>query len=93
VIAYWAGILARAPVLIRAFLAAATRYQVDPALVKAWCGARAAFFRTRAGRAGNWSHANPRRRRREWAAAEHISAFEHRACLDPATTPWPAPGI
>jgi soluble lytic murein transglycosylase len=66
--------------------AAAQRYGVEPALVKAivW---RESHFRPKArGGAGEIGLMQLREdAAREWADAEHIEGFAHEQCLDPAT--------
>lgn len=67
-------------------VAAARRYQVDPRLVKAvvW---RESYFNAHAhGRAGELGLMQVRNlAAQEWAQAEHLTNFQHSACLDPAT--------
>jgi soluble lytic murein transglycosylase len=67
-------------------LAAANRYQIDPALVKAVVWRESRFNPGARGRAGELGLMQIREpAATEWARAEHLAAFEHRACLDPAT--------
>jgi soluble lytic murein transglycosylase len=67
-------------------VAAARRYQIDPALVKAvvWCESR--FDSHARGRAGELGLMQIRAgAAQEWAAAERLGSFGHEACLNPAT--------
>jgi soluble lytic murein transglycosylase len=67
-------------------LAAAHRYQMDPALVKAVVWRESGFNPDARGRAGELGLMQIREAAAsEWAKAEHIPSFQHRACLDPAT--------
>jgi soluble lytic murein transglycosylase len=67
-------------------VAAANRYQVDPALVKAVVWRESRFDPAARGRAGELGLMQIRAdAAAEWAAAERIPAFDHRACLDPGT--------
>jgi soluble lytic murein transglycosylase len=66
--------------------AAARRYQVDPALVKAVIWQESRFDPDARGRAGEFGLMQVRAgAARDWAAAEHLRTFEPEACLDPAT--------
>jgi soluble lytic murein transglycosylase len=66
--------------------AAAARYQVDPALVKAVIWQESRFNPNDRGRAGELGLMQIREAAAfEWASDEHIAGFEHAACLDPAT--------
>jgi soluble lytic murein transglycosylase len=66
--------------------AAAVRYQVDPALVKAVVWQESRFNPHDRGGAGELGLMQVRETAAwEWASAEHIAGFEHAACLDPAT--------
>jgi soluble lytic murein transglycosylase len=65
---------------------AARRYHVDPALVKAVVWRESRFDPNARGRAGELGLMQIRApAAEEWAAAERIAGFEHRACLDPET--------
>jgi soluble lytic murein transglycosylase len=66
--------------------AAAARYQVDAALVKAVVWRESRFDPHARGRAGELGLMQLREdAAREWADAEGIEAFEHEHCLDPVT--------
>jgi soluble lytic murein transglycosylase len=66
--------------------AAARRYQMDPALVKAVVWQESRFNPKDRGRAGELGLMQVREDAAwEWALSEHITGFEHAACLDPAT--------
>lgn len=67
-------------------LAAAQRYQLDPALVKAVVWRESRFNPDARGRAGELGLMQIRETAAaEWAGTEHITSFQHRACLDPVT--------
>ena len=86
VIAWWGWDYRRERRFDSCILAAARRYQVDPALVKAVVWRESRFDPDARGRAGELGLMQIRAAAaEEWAAAEHIAGFEHRACLDPAT--------
>jgi soluble lytic murein transglycosylase len=66
--------------------AAASRYQMEPALVKAVIWRESRFSPKDRGRAGELGLMQVRETAAlEWASTEHIASFEHEACLDPAT--------
>jgi soluble lytic murein transglycosylase len=66
--------------------AAATRYRLEPALVKAVVWQESRFNPNDRGGAGELGLMQIREAAAfEWAASEHIAAFDHSACLDPAT--------
>lgn len=66
--------------------AAAARYQLEPALVKAVIWRESRFNPNVRGAAGELGLMQIREAAAfEWAASEHIAAFDHAACLDPAT--------
>ncbi|HZM02318.1 MAG TPA: lytic transglycosylase domain-containing protein [Candidatus Saccharimonadales bacterium] len=66
--------------------AAGHRYQVDPALVKAVVWQESRFNPDARGLAGELGLMQIRETAAlEWASAEHLNAFDHSACLDPAT--------
>ncbi len=66
--------------------AAAGRYQMDPALVKAVVWQESRFHPNVRGGAGELGLMQVREDAAlEWASDEHITEFEHAACLDPAT--------
>jgi soluble lytic murein transglycosylase len=86
VIAYWRWDYWHERRFDSLILAAANRYQIDPALVKAVVWRESRFDPDARGRAGELGLMQIRAAAAgEWAAAEHIASFEHRACLDPAT--------
>lgn len=67
-------------------VAAARRYQIDPALVKAVVWRESRFDPRARGRAGELGLMQIRAAAaQEWAAAERLHSFAHQACLDPAT--------
>ena len=66
--------------------AAARRYGVEPALVKAIVWRESRFHPRVRGRAEEIGLMQLREEAaREWASAEHLSAFEHEHCFDPGT--------
>jgi soluble lytic murein transglycosylase len=66
--------------------AAATRYQLDPALVKAVVWQESRFRPSERGRVGEVGLMQVREDAAlEWASAEHVMPFDYLACLDPAT--------
>ena len=66
--------------------AAAQRYGVEPALVKAVVWRESRFHPQVRGRAQEIGLMQIREdAAREWADAEHLSSFEHEQCLDPST--------
>jgi soluble lytic murein transglycosylase len=66
--------------------AAATRYQMEPALVKAVVWQESRFNPSDRGRAGELGLMQVREDAAlEWASSEHIAPFQHANCLDPAT--------
>ncbi len=66
--------------------AAASRYQMESALVRAVIWRESRFSPSVRGRAGELGLMQVREAAAlEWASDEHIAAFEHAACLDPAT--------
>jgi soluble lytic murein transglycosylase len=86
VIAWWGWDYWRERRFDPLIVAAANRYQVDPALVKAVVWRESRFNPGARGRAGELGLMQIREpAAAQWASAEHISSFEHRACLDPAT--------
>jgi soluble lytic murein transglycosylase len=69
-----------------AILAAAQRYQVDPSLVKAVVWQESRFNPDARGVAGELGLMQIREDAAlEWASAEHLTGFDHGACLDPVT--------
>ena len=86
VIAWWGWDYWRERRFDSLILAAAHRYQIDPALVKAVVWRESRFDPDARGRAGELGLMQIRAdAASEWAAAERIASFEHRSCLDPAT--------
>ena len=66
--------------------AAAERYGVEPALVKAVVWRESRFHPRARGRAGEIGLMQLREEAaREWARAEHLDGFEHEHCFDPGT--------
>jgi soluble lytic murein transglycosylase len=66
--------------------AAAARYQVEPALVKAIVWRESRFHPNARGRAHEIGLMQLQEdAAREWADAEHIRGFEHEHCFDPQT--------
>lgn len=69
-----------------AIAAAARRYQLDPALVKAVIWRESGFNPRVVGRAGELGLMQVREAAAyEWAAAERITVFDHADCVDPVT--------
>jgi soluble lytic murein transglycosylase len=65
---------------------AAARYQLEPALIKAVIWRESRFNPNDRGGAGELGLMQIREAAAyEWAASEHIAAFDHADCLDPAT--------
>jgi soluble lytic murein transglycosylase len=86
VIAWWGWDYRREHRFDSLIFAAAKRYQVDPALLKAVVWRESRFDSGARGRAGELGLMQIRApAAAEWAAAERIPGFDHRACLDPAT--------
>jgi soluble lytic murein transglycosylase len=81
---WWEGRLERSQdVPIRA---AAARYGLEPALVKAVVWRESHFHPRVRGRAGEIGLMQLQEiAAQEWADAEHIAGFDHEHCLDPAT--------
>ena len=81
---WWQGWLERSQdTVIRA---AARKYGVEPALVKAIVWRESRFNPKARGRAEEFGLMQVREEAaREWAEAEHISRFDHQQCFDPAT--------
>jgi soluble lytic murein transglycosylase len=66
--------------------AAAGRYSVDPALVKAIVWRESRFNPKARGTAGEIGLMQIREdAAREWADSEHLAAFDHKHCVDPVT--------
>ena len=83
---YWGFIYWREHRFDVEIAAAAKRYEVEPALVKAVIWQESRFNPNDRGGAGELGLMQVREiAALEWAAEEHITAFEHAACLDPAT--------
>jgi soluble lytic murein transglycosylase len=81
---WWQGRLERSQdVPIRA---AAQRYGIEPALVKAVVWRESRFHPNARGRVGELGLMQLRETAaQEWADAEHVTGFEHDHCLDPGT--------
>jgi peptidoglycan lytic transglycosylase len=70
----------------RPIRAAARRYGVEPALIKAIVWRESHFHPGVRGRAGELGLMQLQEEAaREWASAEHLDQFEHEQCLDPGT--------
>jgi peptidoglycan lytic transglycosylase len=70
----------------RPIRAAARRYAVDPALVKAIVWQESRFNQHVRGRAGEMGLMQIREEAaREWAEAERVPGFDYEQCMDPAT--------
>lgn len=70
----------------RVIAAAARRYQLDPALIKALVWRESRFDPSARGRAGELGLMQIREPAAlEWAASEHLLPFDYTACLDPLT--------
>ena len=81
---WWQGRIDRSQDSVIA--AAARRYDVDPALVKAIVWRESRFNPNARGRAEEIGLMQIREdAAREWADAEHIVGFQHEHCVDPAT--------
>ena len=66
--------------------AAARRYGVEPALIKAVVWRESRFRAQTRGRVGELGLMQLREEAaQEWADAEHVNGFEHEHCLDPRT--------
>jgi soluble lytic murein transglycosylase len=65
---------------------AASRYQLDPALIRAVIWRESDFNPNARGRAGELGLMQIREpAAMEWASAEHLRSFHHSACLNPLT--------
>jgi len=83
---YWGFMYWREHRFDAVIAAAAQRYQLEPALVKAVVWQESRFNPNDRGGAGELGLMQVREDAAlEWASAEHIAGFEHAACLDPAT--------
>jgi soluble lytic murein transglycosylase len=81
---WWQGRLERSQ--DRPIRAAAQRYGIEPALIKAIVWRESHFHARARGRAGEVGLMQLQEAAaREWAAAEHLDRFEHEDCLDPGT--------
>lgn len=70
----------------RLIVAAAQKYKIDPALVKAICWRESRFHPNVRGNAGELGLMQVRSSAaQEWATAERVGDFHHQACLNPAT--------
>jgi soluble lytic murein transglycosylase len=84
--AYWGYIYWREHRFDPEIAAAALRYQLEPALVKAVVWQESRFNPNDRGGAGELGLMQIREAAAfEWAASEHITVFDHAACLNPAT--------
>lgn len=83
---YWGFIYWREHRFDGAIAAAARRYQMDPALIKAVIWQESRFNPNARGTAGELGLMQVREiAALEWASSEHILPFDHAACLNPAT--------
>jgi soluble lytic murein transglycosylase len=83
---YWGFIYWRDHRFDGVIKAAAARYQMDPALIKAVIWQESRFNPDARGRKGELGLMQVREAPAlEWAADEGIRGFDHSACLDPAT--------
>jgi soluble lytic murein transglycosylase len=83
---YWGFLYWREHRFDKEIAAAALRYHVDPALVKAVVWEESRFNPHDRGGAGELGLMQVREAAfLEWASAEHLTNFDHTACLDPAT--------
>jgi soluble lytic murein transglycosylase len=81
---WWQGRLERSQ--DRPIRAAARRYGVEPALIKAIVWRESRFHPAAQGHAGEVGLMQLQEEAaREWASAEHVDAFEHGHCFDPGT--------
>jgi soluble lytic murein transglycosylase len=86
IIGWWGWVYWREHRFDKVIAAAARRYQLEPALVKAIVWRESRFDPDARGRAGELGLMQVRAAAAgEWAAAEHLPSFEHEACLNPAT--------
>jgi soluble lytic murein transglycosylase len=70
----------------RPIRAAASRYGVEPALIKAIVWRESRFRPSTQGRAGEIGLMQLQEEAaREWASAEHLDEFQHDQCFDPGT--------
>lgn len=83
---YWLGLYWREHRFDTEINAAAKRYQMDPALVKAVVWQESRFNPHDRGAAGELGLMQVREdAAMEWASAEHLIPFDFTGCLDPAT--------
>ena len=86
IIAYWWYDHWREHRFDKEIVAAARRYQLEPALVKAVIWRESRFNPEARGRAGELGLMQIRETAAlEWSETEHLTNFEHAACLDPVT--------
>jgi soluble lytic murein transglycosylase len=86
IIAYWWWDHWREHRYDKIIVAAAKRYSIDPALIKAVCWRETRFQSDAHGGAGELGLMQVRSTAaQEWANAEHIREFRHENCLNPAT--------
>ena len=84
--AYWAWVYWREHRFDADISAAAKRYDLDPALIRAVIWQESRFDPDARGRAGEMGLMQIREpAAMEWAAAEHIKSFDAAECMDPAT--------
>jgi soluble lytic murein transglycosylase len=86
IIGFWWYTHWRAHRYDRFIVAAAKRYKVEPALIKAICWRESRFNPDARGNAGELGLMQVRSSAaQEWAQSEHLMNFRHEACLNPAT--------
>jgi soluble lytic murein transglycosylase len=85
-ILYWGFLSYREHRFDGQIVAAAARYRLDPALVKAVIWRESRFRPNERGRAGELGLMQVREAAfLDWASAEHVTNLEHKSCLDPTT--------
>ena len=86
IIGYWWWSYWREHRYDKFIVAAAQRYKIDPALIKAVCWRESRFNADARGAAGELGLMQVRSSAaEEWAQAERVPHFHHEACLNPAT--------
>ena len=85
-VVWWAFLTWREHRFDKLIAAAASRYQIDPALVKAVIWRESRFDPDARGRAGEMGLMQiGEEAAQEWASAERLGGLESEACFDPAT--------
>jgi soluble lytic murein transglycosylase len=86
IIGYWWWSYRREHRYDKFIVAAAERYKIEPALIKAVCWRESRFHADVRGGAGELGLMQVRSTAaQEWADAERVRQFQHQACLNPAT--------